>query len=208
MGNNTKPCGVGEKFNKLTVLAECNKRDKHGNVVYKCLCDCGNIRYVTSHNLRYGDVKSCGCTNHDGKTHGKTYTRLYRIYCGMKGRCYTKSNISYPRYGKRGITICNEWLNDFMAFYNWAYKNGYNEDLQIDRIDVNGNYEPSNCRWVNRKCNCNNKRNNVLLTFKGKTMTMMEWSRELNLNYDLLRCRKKRGWSDYDILTKHKRGGK
>lgn len=208
MGNNTKPCKIGERYNNLTVLEECKERDKYGSVQYKCICDCGNLRIVTSHNLRTNRIKSCGCLNHMGKTHGKTYTRLYRVYCGMKGRCYTKHNSSYPNYGGRGIKVCDEWLHDFMAFYNWALSNGYNDKLQIDRIDVNGNYEPNNCRWVDRKCNCNNKRNNVLLTYKGETMSMMEWARKLNLNYDMLRRRKNLGWSDYDILNKRKRGDK
>ena len=128
----------------------------------------------------------------------------------MKQRCYNPKRTVYEYYGGRGITICEEW-NDrelvpsgiggrcskgWLAFKKWALENGYQDNLTIDRIDPNGNYEPSNCRWVTMKVQSNNLRNNVRLTYKGRTQTIHEWCEELNLNYDRIRdriCRK--GWN-------------
>lgn len=96
--------------------------------------------------------------------HGYSKSKLYKILNGMKNRCYNKNAYNYSYYGGRGITICDDWLNDFMTFYDWAINSGYKEGLSIDRIDVNGNYEPNNCRWKTSKQQCNNKRNNIKLT--------------------------------------------
>lgn len=134
--------------------------------------------------------------------HGKSNTRLYRTYKHMKERCYNKNDKRYKWYGRRGITICKEWLNDFQAFYDWAISNGYNDTLTIDRIDVDGNYEPDNCRWVDMKTQANNRRSNVYLTYNGKTQTMVEWSKELNIPYRTLQDRYKKGLTDIEILNK------
>ena len=138
---------------------------------------------------------------------GKKRTRLNNIYAHIKTRCYNPKSDHYKYYGAMGITICEEWLNPevadrtngmtkgFEAFKKWALENGYQDNLTIDRIDPNGNYEPSNCRWVSMKVQCNNLRNNVRLTYKGRTQTIHEWCEELNLNFDRIRdriCRK--GW--------------
>lgn len=193
---------VGQKFGRLTVLDETNHRRKDGHKVYKCKCDCGVISYVASNCLVTGRTKSCGCLNHKrfNVKHGKSDTKLYHVFKCMKERCYKKYNYNYKHYGGRGIKICDEWLNDFMNFYNWAIANGYNDNLTIDRINVNGNYEPSNCRWVDMKHQNNNKRNNVLLTHNGKTKTITQWSDELNISYHILWKRHKRGWSDEECL--------
>lgn len=150
---------IGEKFNMLTVLEELSER-KHGSRVYRCKCDCGNIKDVRSDMLKNGHVKSCGCLH---TKHGKRETKIYRIFAEMKQRCYNKNNKSYKDYGKRGIVICQEWLDDFMNFYNWAMDNNYREGLSIDRIDNDGNYEPNNCRWADRKT-----QNNTYLSYDGK----------------------------------------
>lgn len=190
---------IGCKFGKLKVLGKSNKRTKSREIKYKCVCDCGNVTYVTAGNLRHGNVKSCGCAKRK-RVHGKTHTRLYNIYRGMKARCYNKNYQAYKNYGGRCIRICDEWLNDFMNFYNWAYENGYDDNLTIDRIDVNGNYEPNNCKWATRKQQNLNTRQNVYLTYNGKTQTMKEWAEELNIHYKVIQRRHKKGWSDKECL--------
>ena len=189
---------VGKKFNNLTVLEETEQRTNSGNKVYKCLCDCGNITYVSGVDLRKNRVKSCGCLHSTINKLSKH--KLYRTYMRMKRRCYNKNDEHYKYYGDRGITICQDWLNDFMKFYNWSINNGYKDNLTIDRIDVNGNYEPSNCRWVDMKHQANNKRNNVCLTYNGKTQTIARWANELHINSKNIYNRYYRGWSDKECL--------
>jgi hypothetical protein len=133
---------------------------------------------------------SCGCLQQKSRIkHNESKTRLFHIWVGMHDRCYTPSSTSYPDYGGRGISICEDWKTDFIAFKKWAELNGYNDELTIERIDVNGNYEPSNCRWVSRKTQCNNKRNNHYITYKGRTQTLAQWCEELNLNYGTVKSR-------------------
>lgn len=127
--------------------------------------------------------------------HGMKGTRLYAIWHGMKGRCYNKSHTHYNKYGGRGITICDEWLNSFQAFCDWAIQNGYSDNLTLDRKDTNGNYEPSNCRWATRKEQLNNRRNNIVITYNEKTQTLSQWSEELGIDYHKLLMRIKHGWS-------------
>ena len=122
----------------------------------------------------------------------------------MKQRCYNKNSKSYKNYGGRGIKICDEWLskeNGFLNFYNWAINNGYNSNLSIDRIDNNGNYEPSNCRWVNNLIQSNNRRNNRKLTFNGDTLNISEWAKKYNLTISTINHRLDRGWSVEKTLT-------
>jgi hypothetical protein len=116
-------------------------------------------------------------------------SRLYSIYQGMTRRCYYPDNQNYKYYGGKGIVICNEWKTDFSAFKKWALENGYQDNLTIDRINTNGNYEPSNCRWVSMKEQCNNRTSNHLITYKGKTQNLKQWCIELNLNYGIMESR-------------------
>lgn len=189
---------IGNKFGKLTVIEELKTRSKNGHKLYKCLCDCGNIKIVRGDTLKNGKSQSCGCSI--GVTHGLTKSKLYKVLNGMKNRCYNKNTYNYKYYGGRGIVVCDEWLDDFMNFYNWAMDNGYREGLSIDRIDANGNYEPDNCRWKTSKQQCNNKRNNVQLTYNGKTQTLSQWADELDVNYKTIATRYYRGWKVKDIL--------
>ena len=133
--------------------------------------------------------------NNPAYKHGKTNTRLYEIWRAMKKRCYLHTHKYYKDYGGRGIKICDEWKNSFICFYNWSKENGYKEDLTIDRVDVNGNYEPSNCRWVTKQCQLRNKRNNVYITYKNKTQTMADWAQEFGLKHNVFRQRYMLGWS-------------
>ena len=147
---------IGNKFYMLTVLKTVkrppNSKDKHK--FYLCRCDCGNEIVVSGGNIGRG-IKSCGCYRESGeinKKHGfashKKYDKLYHTWTGIKYRCYNPNSKDYKHYGARGIRMCDEWLHDFLAFRSWCLKNGYAEGLTIDRKNVNGNYEPSNCRWV------------------------------------------------------------
>lgn len=193
----------GQKFGRLTALYRLHNYHKKG-VYWLCFCECGNLSEVYSGHLRNGHTKSCGCLNRvptKGNTkHGQHGTRLYHIYDSMKARCYNKNNTAYKYYGKRGITICDEWLNDFMTFYNWAMNNGYNDTLTIDRINNDGKYGPNNCRWVDVTSQNNNRRNNVYLTYNGKTQPIKEWAKELNVNVKTLYTRKFKNWNVHDIL--------
>ena len=121
-----------------------------------------------------------------GTKHGKSNTRLYSIWRSMKSRCNSKNNTNYSNYGGRGIKVCDEWLQDFMNFYNWAISSGYKDNLTIDRIDVNGNYEPSNCRWATIKEQNNNTRRNHYVDYKGEKVTISELSKLLNINKNTL----------------------
>lgn len=198
---------TGMRFGKLTVLEYTNKRNLNRNILWRCLCDCGNEIYVATSCLNSGHTKSCGCEKDNfvkmGKIGGKfgkhhlSRTRLYKCYNHMINRCHNSSNIQYKDYGGRGIKVCEEWKNDFISFYNWAMANGYDDTLTIDRIDVNGNYEPNNCRWVNMQKQNNNRRNNHIIIYNGERKTLEEWSRILPINISSaeLRYRIMNNWS-------------
>ena len=157
----------GQRFGRLLVLGRCEP-EHQGKVYWRCRCDCGKEVSVRGDHLRYGLVKSCGCYNSEcatetHTTHGGYHTRLYKVYRTMLARCENPKNLEYKNYGGRGISVCEEWRSSFPAFRTWAMANGYDPsaergDCTIDRIDVNGNYEPSNCRWVPMSVQAKNKR--------------------------------------------------
>lgn len=182
----------GAKFGKLTVIKYNGIINKREN--YLCKCECGNFINVDGHSLKSGNTKSCGCLKIEkllqrSTTHNKYHTRLYSIFEGMKKRCLNKNSINYKNYGDKGITIYKEWLDDFEKFYTWAINNGYNDDLTIDRINSNKNYEPKNCRWITQKQQCRNTSRNHLINYKNKNITIAEFSEITNIPYSFCRYR-------------------
>jgi len=172
---------TGQKFGRLTVVGR-GKRDKIGEQFWVCLCECGNSREIRKTSLTNGDTKSCGCIRREQlRTHGGKKTRLYEVWHSMKKRCTEPNCKAFKHYGGRGITICQQWAHDFVAFRDWSTTHGYKESLTIDRIDVNGDYEPSNCRWATMKEQCNNKRNTVYRTHNGVSKPVSAWVSELGI---------------------------
>lgn len=135
-----------------------------------------------------------------GKKGGRSNSRLYNIWLHIKARCYKHSDEHFHWYGGRGITMCEEWKNDFKAFYDWAMSHGYSDELTIDRIDNDGNYEPSNCRWVTRKEQSNNRRSNIPITIEDVTHNIQEWSELTGIKYHTIYYRIKNGKTGLDIL--------
>lgn len=186
----------GRRFDRLTVTRPAPDRVlKSGRhlTMWECICDCGNTNIVRTADLKRGAVLSCGCyraetTGHmrlsHGATCGKKSTKLYSVWAGIKARCYNSNAGTYKHYGGRGVTMCREWREDFSAFEQWAIRNGYKIGLSIDRVDVNGNYCPENCRWVDNSVQANNKTTNHFLEWRGAIHTIAEWARILDIDYN------------------------
>lgn len=199
---------TGERFNNLTAL-NFEYRDSKHHHYWKFCCDCGNEVVARKSAVTSGNTKQCKkCSEKEkqkrGITHGFCGTRLYREWAGIIQRCENKSSTSYNRYGAIGITVCEEW-HKFEPFAEWALENGYSDELSIDRINVNGNYEPSNCRWVGDLEQANNKRTNVYIEVDGEVHTIAEWARIYGMKYRTLYDRIKKGWCDNDYFKGYTR---
>ena len=195
---------TGKRFGRLTVKEYHRESRK-----WLCVCDCGNYKEVSRSHLKDGHAQSCGCINSELTSnrnfrHGLCKTRIYKIYHGIIQRCDNKSNPAYPDYGGRGITLCGEWHIEFMNFYNWAMLNGYADNLSIDRINNNGNYEPSNCRWVTQKVQCCNVRRNIIVNGH----TLKEECEMRGLKYNTIYMRIARGHTPEEALNRIMMGGK
>lgn len=181
---------IGRKYNRLTVVARAP--NKYGRTAWECQCECGKVLVVTGNALRENNTRSCGCfklqrSSESHRTHGMSKSRTYFSWCSMKDRCCNPNNEDFHHYGGRGIKVCERWLHSFEAFL---------EDMgekpprtSIERKNVNGNYEPGNCRWATQREQTRNKRTNHLITFNGQTKTLMEWSEITGIDYRLIRKR-------------------
>ena len=205
-----KPNLIGQRFNHFLVLSrgedKIRKNGKHV-VQWKCQCDCGNIRYLSTTELKSNRWKSCGCM-HDyysrinNITHGDSHKRLHNTWLGMKARCFNEGDYHYKWYGGRGISMYQQWVNSYESFKEWALSNGYNDMLTIDRINPDGDYEPSNCRWVDMKVQNNNRRNNRKIKAFGMELTIGRWSEKTGINASTIRSRIDRsGYSPEKALT-------
>lgn len=182
----------GKRCGKLTVM-EYAGNNKHNKPMWLCRCDCGKYITTSGHSLRMGIATSCGCKSADFlrslSTHNKSYEHLYSIYNSMCNRCYNPKTTRFHRYGGRGISVCEEWRNSIDAFCTWATQNGYKKDLTIDRINNDGNYEPSNCRWVDRKVQSRNTSSNRILTYKGESRCLTDWATHFGIGVSTLSAR-------------------
>lgn len=182
---------TGQKFGRLTVIERAKDHIQTNGrhiVCWLCKCECGNTCEVRSADLKRGATVSCGCYGKEQRLkastkHQHTHTKLYSVWSGMIQRCTNSKARNYHNYGGKGITVCDEWLHDFQAFYDWAMASGYADNLTIDRIDNNKGYSPDNCRWATRIEQNNNTSRNHLITYNGKTQTIAQWAREYNIPY-------------------------
>lgn len=221
----------GKKFGKLTAIEPLGL-DKHKEMTWKCICDCGNEYIAKSYALRNLHTTQCReCSlKQIGDANRKYYLiherpeptnkiinstkyplitrRLRETHINMKTRCYNPNSLSYYRYGGRGIKICDEWKDNFLAFAIWALDNGYRDDLTIDRIDNNGDYEPNNCRFVSRTEQANNRVSSTKLEYNGEFDTMANWSRRLGMPYYYIQYRIYKGRSMEDIVNEFNNGAR
>lgn len=206
---------TNKQFGKLTAIKY--EYTKNKKPYWLCRCECGKNKIIAYSSLKSGATKSCGCLKHEtsinhysnlNKTHGMKNTKIYQKWLGMKARCYNSKTKGYKNYGDRGITVCDEWKNDFLNFYNWAINNGYKDGLTLERIDVNGNYEPINCKWITNLEQQNNKRNNKFIEYKNEKHTIAEWSRITGINKNTLLTRLNSHWDIEEVIgiKNHKKG--
>lgn len=203
---------TGQKINRWFVKGKDEIKSKNNRVYWNCVCDCGKEKSILAYNLKKGLSKSCGCIRDEvakltqlkaaksNITHGYSHTALYKKYRSMMERCYREKNENYINYGGRGINVCTEWRT-FEGFLKWSLDNGYQSGLSIERIDVNKDYCPENCKWITIKEQQSNKTTSRKLTYGGITMTTAEWSRETGIKAVTIRARLNRGWSVEKTLT-------
>lgn len=205
---------IGATFNYLTIVRPDHMVDGYKKIT--CRCVCGKEVDVIPFNFKCGRTKSCGCMRrqllHDASSkleHTPDLDRLRRIYKGMKQRCINPNIDGYKNYGGRGITVCQEWLDDREAFIAWSLEHGYDNDLSIDRIDVNGNYEPGNCRWatateqrLNQRPRTEPYKRSIMFTIDGITKSAIEWCEDFGVTMPFIMYRvRKMGMSPLEALT-------
>lgn len=199
---------LNKKYGRLTITKETLIKVYPNGARFRrveAICDCGVVREYNLLNILHGRSASCGCflrENPAHVTHGLSKTPIYRIYNDIKTRCYNKNSDAYHWYGAKGVKMCDEWLNDFVIFYDWVISNGYRKGLTVDRYPNKlGNYDPSNCRLATMKTQFRNRTSNVQITFNGETKIAVEWAEQYGIDQDLFQSRRKRGWSIEECLT-------
>lgn len=194
---------TGMKFGRLSVIERADPLGKKG-VYWRCICDCGKECTVLGNALVTRHTKSCGCylreTSNRPKSHGLSKTKEHAIWKAMRQRCNDKNASNYHRYGGRGIKICTEW-NLFINFYNWCQNSGFKDGLTIDRIDNDGNYEPNNCRWVDKSTQGNNKSNNRKMMFNGELVSVTRVGSIIGIDRRTISYRLKSGWTDEQCVS-------
>lgn len=204
---------AGQKCGRLFVLGIAERARNGTSIKWKCVCDCGNEVVKTGNALRNQKWLSCGCLRAEmiGKRfrkHRKGSEKLQDVRIKMIDRCYNKLSPDYQWYGAKGVKVCDEWINDAVSFTEWAFKNGYREGLSIDRINNDGMYEPSNCRWTTDIQQANNRSNNHVISYKGRDYTLSEAARAFNIHVQTLRRRVVHGWSVEDAIEVAPRKGR
>lgn len=193
---------TGQRFGRWVVLKRVPNRGKA--LMWECRCECGTVKIVHGTSLKGGTSTNCGCVRLAGipRTHGLTHHPLYRVWQRMKGCTGSPTHQDYHHYGGRGISMCDQWKNDFYSFYTWSIEHGWEPGLEIDRLDVDGNYCPENCRFTDRSGQMRNTRRTRMLTYSGKTQSVLEWAEEIGIKPETLRCRLDQyGWSVEKALT-------
>lgn len=184
---------IGTKQGHLTVLSHFKKGKNNANY-FRCQCDCGRIAEIRVNHFIHDNQTTCG-RFHKKYENSKIGYALYSAWNSLCRRCFNPKHHKYYRYGARGITVCDQWKNDYNSFYNWSIQNGYQLGLSLDRINNDGNYEPSNCRWTTRKKQQRNMCRNKIITYKNQTYCLAEWCEKLNLKYKTINSRLHKGWS-------------
>jgi hypothetical protein len=203
---------INKKFGRLTVIEKAQEKP----VKWRCKCDCGNIKILPTRYLTSGDTQSCGClkkqlisdyNTNTKTTHGLSESRIYRTWINMRDRCYNPKYKQFDNYGGRGITVCDDWNNNFENFNKWALENGYKDNLTIDRIDNDKGYCPENCRWITIQEQSHNKRTNRNITINGITKTASQWSKISGIGVHTILNRINLGWETNDLLNPVRGGG-
>lgn len=204
---NNEEIWIGQKFGKLTVIGFERKQKPGRGWNWRVKCDCGREKIVSPNDVKTGKTRSCGCLHDDlckqratkFKHNVYKYRRLYGIYNGIKKRCYRETEPRYKDYGGRGIAMCDEWLSPecgFDKFVEWSLSHGYDDDLTIERISVDGNYCPENCCWITRKAQAGNKRDTRWVDYNGEHIRLITLCERLGVCYDTVHDRiYKRGWT-------------
>lgn len=192
---------TGKRFSRLVAI-ECAYKNKKVHF-WRFKCDCGNEKLIRKGDVMHGKTQSCGCFLRESvTTYGSHRERLYKIWWGLLKRCYQSHTKGYAGYGARGIKVCAAWKDNYFIFKEWSLANGYSDDLSIDRINNDGNYEPSNCRWATDKIQNRNRGSyNATITFNNSTKTVAEWAENLNLRPALLYQRLSKGWEVEKVLS-------